>query len=144
MTCKGVCVRHKASKPRGIGRYASGQRRCQICELYMNWEGLWCPCCGYRLRSKPRNVTYKERLKETVFKSGTHVKIFKDWRNCKGFEFNAILVKLIEPQCGEGGAEWSIRKLDDFTKNPECPTENRIINIEKKDKDQKYVVLDEV
>jgi len=31
MTCKGICIRHKAEKPMGIGRYASGQKRCQIC-----------------------------------------------------------------------------------------------------------------
>ena len=148
MTCKGVCVRHKASKPKGIGRYASGQRRCQICEIYIKWEGLWCPCCGYRLRNKPRNITYKQKLRETIFKSGAHVKIFKDWRNCEGFEFSAILVELTESYCKGGGAEWSIRRLDDFKKNPECPTEKRIINIEKKITDENgkvhYVVLDEI
>jgi len=144
LTCKGVCVRHKASKPKGIGRYASGQRRCQICEIYIKWEGLWCPCCGYRLRNKPRNITYKQKLRETIFKSGCHVKIFKDWKTCEIFEFKAILVELIDLECKKGGAKWSIRKLDDFTKNPECPTEKRIINIEKKDEDGRYVVLDEI
>jgi len=49
MTCKGICIRHKAQKPVGSGRYALGQRRCQICEIFINWVGLWCPCCGYRL-----------------------------------------------------------------------------------------------
>ena len=34
MTCKGICVRYKAQKPVGTGRYASGQRRCQICEIF--------------------------------------------------------------------------------------------------------------
>jgi len=63
MTCKGICVRHKAQKPIGFGRYASGQKRCQICEIFINWEGLWCPCCGYRLRTKPRNLKYKAKLR---------------------------------------------------------------------------------
>ena len=63
MTCKGICIRHKAQKPVGSGRYAIGQRRCQICEIFINWVGLWCPCCGYRLRSKPRNLKYKEKLR---------------------------------------------------------------------------------
>jgi hypothetical protein len=44
------------------GRYTSDQRRCQICEIFINWDGLWCPCCGYRLRTKPRNKKYKARL----------------------------------------------------------------------------------
>jgi hypothetical protein len=63
MTCKGICIRHKAQKPVGTGRYASGQRRCQICEIFIKWDGLWCPCCGYRLRTKPRNLKYKDKLR---------------------------------------------------------------------------------
>jgi len=50
MTCKGICIRHKAQKPVGVGRYA-------------RWDGLWCPCCGYRLRTRPRNLKYKAKLK---------------------------------------------------------------------------------
>ena len=66
MTCKGICVRYKAQQPVGTGRYASGQRRCQICEIFIKWEGLWCPCCGYRLRTKPRNLKYKAKLRARV------------------------------------------------------------------------------
>jgi len=63
MTCKGICIRHKAQKPVGSGRYSMGQKRCQICELFIKWDGLWCPCCGYRLRTKPRNLKYKAKLR---------------------------------------------------------------------------------
>ena len=63
MTCKGICIRHKARKPVGSGRYAIGQKRCQICELFIEWKGLWCPCCGYRLRTRPRNLKYKAKLR---------------------------------------------------------------------------------
>ena len=66
MTCKGICTRYKAQKPVGTGRYASGQRRCQISEIFIKWEGLWCPCCGYRLRTKPRNLKYKAKLRARV------------------------------------------------------------------------------
>ena len=52
MPCKGVCIRHKASS-----RYATGQKRCQVCELFVKWNGLSCPCCGYKLRTKPRNFS---------------------------------------------------------------------------------------
>ena len=65
MTCKGRCIRHKAQKPAGCGRYVIGQKRCQVCELFIKWDGLWCPCCGYRLRTKPRNLKYKAKLKES-------------------------------------------------------------------------------
>lgn len=63
MTCKGTCCRYRATKPAREGRYASGQKRCQICEEWIKWEGLWCPCCGYRVRSKPRNIKYKAKLR---------------------------------------------------------------------------------
>ncbi|MDQ3902888.1 MAG: hypothetical protein M3247_04425, partial [Thermoproteota archaeon] len=63
MTCKGICTRHKAIKPRGAGRYATGQKRCQICNIFIKWEGLYCPCCGYRVRSKPRHLKYKEKFR---------------------------------------------------------------------------------
>ena len=66
MTCKGICSSYKEQKPVGTGRYASGQRRCQICEIFIKWEGLWCPCGGYRLRTKPRNLKYKAKLRARV------------------------------------------------------------------------------
>ena len=68
MTCKGICIHHKAQKPVGSGRYATGQKRCQICEIFIKWDGLWCPCCGYRVRTKPRNSQLKERLRITSIK----------------------------------------------------------------------------
>jgi len=133
LSCKGVCPKYKADKPVGIGRYASGQKRCQICELYMTWGGLWCPCCGYRLRSKPRNVKYKDKLRETKYKSGSIVKIYKNWKECTEFQFKAVLVQLLKPTVQGMGALWTIRKLADMMQNSECKTEKRIINIAKKD-----------
>lgn len=49
---------------RGISgkRYAVGQKRCQVCEIFINWDGKHCPCCGYKLRTKPRNIKYKQQL----------------------------------------------------------------------------------
>jgi hypothetical protein len=62
MVCKGICVRHKAIKPVATGRYSTGQKRCQMCEIFLKWDGLWYPCCGYRLRTRPRNLKYKAKL----------------------------------------------------------------------------------
>ncbi|QMU54697.1 MAG: hypothetical protein GKS07_07325 [Nitrosopumilus sp.] len=39
-----------------------GNKRCMTCELFVKWEGLWCPCCGGRLRAKPRNSKLRKRL----------------------------------------------------------------------------------
>jgi hypothetical protein len=64
MVCKGICIRHRAQKPpSAFGRYASGQKRCQVCEIFLNWEGIWCPCCGYRVRTRPRGQKFKARLR---------------------------------------------------------------------------------
>lgn len=61
--CKGVCVQYKHHGPANLGLYCNGVKRCQQCEIYLKYEGLWCPCCGYRLRTKPRNRRYKTRLR---------------------------------------------------------------------------------
>jgi hypothetical protein len=63
MICKGICVRHKAYKPYCSGRYAAGQKRCQICEIFIKWDGLSCPCCGCRLRTGPRLFKHKAKLR---------------------------------------------------------------------------------
>lgn len=64
MVCKGICMRHRAQKPpSALGRYASGQKRCQVCEIFLNWEGIWCPCCGYRVRTRPRGQKFKALLR---------------------------------------------------------------------------------
>jgi hypothetical protein len=44
-------------------RYESGQKRCQTCEIFMIWQDLWCPCCGYRLRIGPKNRKNKSMLR---------------------------------------------------------------------------------
>jgi uncharacterized Zn finger protein (UPF0148 family) len=59
MTCKGICIRHKATS-----RYVTGNKRCQICGLFIKWDGVFCPCCGYRLRIGPRNMKFKAKLRK--------------------------------------------------------------------------------
>ena len=59
MTCNEICIHHKA-----LGRYATGNKRCQICEIFIEWDGVFCPCCGSRLRIGPRNTTNKARLRK--------------------------------------------------------------------------------
>ena len=66
MPCNGICHRYRAKKPQNAARYSAGQKRCQICGIYMMCEGWRCPCCNYRLRGKPRNSTYKRMYHECV------------------------------------------------------------------------------
>ena len=62
MQCVGHCEKYRAkSNSHEGGRYEQGQKRCHKCELFIKWEGLWCPCCGYLLRTKPRATKPKRR-----------------------------------------------------------------------------------
>ena len=67
--CKKICLQYAAKKPTNSGRYDVGQKRCQICEIYITVEGtqdengIYCKCCHYRVRGKPRNRIYKEILR---------------------------------------------------------------------------------
>jgi hypothetical protein len=60
MSCKGICTRYKTVS----NHYADGQKRCQICELFIKWDKLYCPCCGCKLRTGPRHFKFKEKLRE--------------------------------------------------------------------------------
>ena len=66
MVCKGICLRHKAIRPKTGQRYLIGQKRCQVCQLFINWQSIFCPCCGYRLRSRPRNRKFKLTLRKKL------------------------------------------------------------------------------
>ena len=66
LACKEICVLHKA-KSNGKERYSNNQKRCQICEIFIEGEGTWGPCCGYMLRTHPRNN--KSRKKSDSFKN---------------------------------------------------------------------------
>ncbi|MCZ6582203.1 MAG: hypothetical protein O6761_03410, partial [Thaumarchaeota archaeon] len=54
--------RYKANKPYGKSRYAIGQKRCNSCEIFVEWNGTFCPCCGLKLRGVPRNRKAKEKI----------------------------------------------------------------------------------
>jgi len=58
--CTGTCKNYKALKPIHIGRYASGQKRCNFCEMFVDYEGNTCPCCNSQLRCLPRSRKGKE------------------------------------------------------------------------------------
>ena len=63
MTCKGTCTKYKAGKPHlPDTRYGNGQKRCNSCNLFINWGGKHCPCCGTHLRTKPRSGKARNNL----------------------------------------------------------------------------------
>ncbi|AIC16768.1 hypothetical protein NVIE_025010 [Nitrososphaera viennensis EN76] len=59
MSCRNICVRHRATRPTDGIRYAAGQKRCRICDIFITWMGPNRPCCNYRLRTRSRLMKYK-------------------------------------------------------------------------------------
>ncbi|MGY5147884.1 MAG: hypothetical protein ACW9W4_07795 [Candidatus Nitrosopumilus sp. bin_7KS] len=75
--CKNICKKFIVKKPTSGSRYGVGQGRCQTCEVWIDYRGAhikdgskaskdtlswFCNCCNYRIRQKPRNKVYKEKL----------------------------------------------------------------------------------
>ena len=56
MTCRGICAKYRAPGLKERSRYNAGQKRCQKCGLFVICNDLNCPCCGAKLRTKPRNT----------------------------------------------------------------------------------------
>ena len=61
--CNEICKRYRATRPSDGRRYGTGQKRCKSCSIFMHWVGLWCPCCGYKLRTMPRHTEDREELR---------------------------------------------------------------------------------
>jgi hypothetical protein len=46
---------------RAPNNYANRQKRCQICQQFITWNGFVCHCCRHKLRTRPRNPDYMKR-----------------------------------------------------------------------------------
>lgn len=61
--CNSICEKYKATRPIGGKRYSIGQKRCKSCSIFIKWEGAYCPCCGYKLRTMPRHTEDREEVR---------------------------------------------------------------------------------
>ena len=59
MVCKELCKRYK--KKRGYSTPDS--RWCMLCDMWMAWDGNYCPCCNSPIRSSSRNYKSKKNKK---------------------------------------------------------------------------------
>jgi len=64
MTCKGICIQYKTTGNSNDGLYKNGNKRCQICDIFIKWDGVYCSCCGQKLRTNPRRKQLKEKLRD--------------------------------------------------------------------------------
>lgn len=62
--CKGTCIKFKAIMYEGRNRYENGQKRCPVCEIFLMWEGIRCPCCTVKLRNTPRGNRARKEIHE--------------------------------------------------------------------------------
>ena len=64
MACKRECQKYEAfNSDFTHARYAIGQKRCGTCELFLTWDlDNHCPCCGHRIRLKPKNARLKRQF----------------------------------------------------------------------------------
>ncbi len=54
--CRKTCLQYKVRKTKlGQSFYAiQDTKYCSRCGEFIKWQGYHCPCCGGRLRSRPR------------------------------------------------------------------------------------------
>lgn len=66
MVCKGICDRYESKSPSDSNRhrYELGQKWCTDCEIFLKWDKPNCPCCGNKLRTKPRHSRDRHRYQE--------------------------------------------------------------------------------
>jgi len=60
MACKGICDRYKRASKKGSNQcYYSPEhpdnKFCSKCQCRMLWPEIKCPCCNFKLRTRPRN-----------------------------------------------------------------------------------------
>ncbi len=64
MVCNGIHNRYKRTRRVGKSNYSDKIKRCTTCEVFIEWSGIMCPCCGFKLRISPRSKHYKAKLRE--------------------------------------------------------------------------------
>ena len=54
-------------------RYSTGQKRCQICEIFIKWDGLWCPCCSLYAKNEAAQLKIRIEIKSEKEDSGISI-----------------------------------------------------------------------
>ncbi|MDH3339983.1 MAG: hypothetical protein OEL84_01715 [Nitrosopumilus sp.] len=63
--CNGICAKYKSKRKGTHLRYANGEKRCQRCAIFIDWDGIRCPCCSYKLRTRPHFKNTKKSEKSS-------------------------------------------------------------------------------
>ena len=57
--CKQICSTLEDPRPVNRKRYDAGQKRCTVCSKWFEIDGLFCPCCTTKLRTKTRSNKWR-------------------------------------------------------------------------------------
>ena len=57
MACFKNYNRYKVTNDLSGRYYEEGYKRCQMCEIFIAWNGTKCPCCSQILGPKPRMMS---------------------------------------------------------------------------------------
>ena len=52
--CSENCLKYASKPVWGKSRYEVGQKYCDVCRIFMNFEDDICPCCKNELRNKSK------------------------------------------------------------------------------------------
>ena len=59
MPCNQVCEKYRFVRDKHEKIYNSGASRCNgRCQIFLQFDGSYCPCCGVKLRKSPRNKQF--------------------------------------------------------------------------------------
>lgn len=65
--CNKICLKYKIKKTRQDQSFYDfeGGKYCQHCRTHMIWKkNYFCPCCGRRLRSRPRTASAQDKYRQ--------------------------------------------------------------------------------
>jgi hypothetical protein len=68
MICGGVECKLKKYEAKKIVRGADrdGYRRCSKCELFLKYDGIFCPCCSCRMKVSFRNNKSRQKNRDII------------------------------------------------------------------------------
>ena len=62
-SCNGLCLRQKAEPVKG---FATGQKYCSVCRIYITTSNLLCNCCKRRYRTKKKDKQHAPKIQLEV------------------------------------------------------------------------------
>lgn len=65
LTCRGYCKTKYKEFLGDVSLKYNGQKRCGVCDVYLKWQDIKCPCCKSVLHVRPRHSKAKTKYYES-------------------------------------------------------------------------------